>query len=119
MGKGNNNRKSNDNPIIRRPKQISLLSKETNDIAEVVAELCIPAFEVFLRQGPLVKEGVTVYLHKEGLKYQILIAGAVVGKLTSEQSIMISKCSDLNILYNGIIVERKKGCYARFTRTPQ
>jgi hypothetical protein len=127
MGSGNSNRKKSDAPFIRRPKQIPSLSSIGIGLSGHgsafggsafggAAEVCIPSFDVKVKENYLTKAKVKVQLQKKDDRYSVMIGGMEIGSLSVRHSKMISTCMKLGVRYAGEIVLKKQKPYARFDR---
>jgi hypothetical protein len=112
-------RKKSDSPIIQVPKGGKAGSGSGGSAkSEQIATMCLPSFEVRLKENMSVKVGSVVQLEIDaaGL-YQIYSNRTIIGTLSKKQSDMISACKDLGAVYDGKIVSNKdKELYARFYR---
>lgn len=116
MGSGTLNRKKTDETFIRVPKTTLGISGLSGMSKSNAVEVCIPSFDVKLKQGPLIKGGVKVNLSKQNDIYVITVGDTQVGVINPKYSKMISQCAALNVTYKGEIVGLKNIFYARFVR---
>lgn len=116
MGSGTLNRKKTDETFIRIPKTAIGISGLSGISKSNAVEVCIPSFDVKLKQGPLIKAGVKVNLYKQNNLFVITIGDTQVDIVNDKYSKMISHCASLNVTYKGEIVNLKNTFYARFVR---
>ncbi len=116
MGSGNNNRKSSDTTIVRRPKAFAASGLSSTSGGGYTADVCIPSFDVLIKESNLTQHGIKVYLKKETQGFSVTIAGSVIGHLTVKYSKMITKCLEMGVKYSGEIILFKTKKYARFIR---
>ena len=124
MGSGST-RKITDSPIIRIPK-VSQKSKggvggggggRQGSTPEEVASVCVSSFETKLTKNHLLKDGLPVFLKKNGSGvYDILLFNKNVGSLNIKISGMVERCTEMGVLYTGEIKQKKDEFYARFIR---
>lgn len=117
MGSGEK-RNPKDTVIIKRPRiaVIDLPSGVSSSKADIAADVCIPSFEVKLKPSPHIKTGARVRLVKAGNIYLIMLSTTEVGRLTAARTAIINNCASLGIHYAGVVVLKKNGPYAVFTR---
>jgi hypothetical protein len=116
MGSGNNNRKKNDNPLIRRPKRVFASGSEGPDIGNAAASVCIASFDVRVKKSGLTLPTVPVQLKRQGDVYHIMISGTEIGDLNARLSKMVTMCGKMGFGYSGEIVVINSNSYARFNR---
>jgi hypothetical protein len=116
MGSGNNNRKNSDTTIVRRPKAFSSLGLSSGSGGGSNTDVCIPSFEVLIKDTNLTQVGVKVYLKKEIDVFSITIAGSIIGHLPNKYSKIITQCLEMGVKYSGEIILSKTKKYARFIR---
>lgn len=116
MGSGTLNRKKTDQTFIRIPKTGVGFGGLSGVAKSNAVEVCIPSFDIKLKEGSLVKAGVKVNLSKQNDIYIITVGDTQVGTVNAKYSKMISHCASLNVSYKGEIVELKNTFYARFFR---
>lgn len=121
MGSGST-RKSTDSPIIRIPK-VSQRSKgggsggRQGNTPEEVANVCVSSFETKLTRNRLLKNGLPVFLKKNGSGiYDILLFNKNIGSLNEKMSEMVEICTEMKVSYTGEIKQKKDEFYARFIR---
>jgi len=116
MGSGRNNRKGNDQPVIRRPIREISFGIGIPDAGGIVAEVCIPSFDQRVKKSNLTQSGIKVRLQKEANLFIIYIGENAIGQLNETRSAMVAKCISLGVRYAGEIAVKKGNVYARFTR---
>ena len=116
MGSGNNNRKGNDSPFIRRPVKKIGLGIGIPDRGTMAPEVCVPSFDKRVVKSNLTQPGVKVRLQKKDAVYDICIGNNVVGSLNEKFSKMVANCSKMGVGYNGEILVKNGEVYARFNR---
>ena len=118
MGSGTNRRPS-DSPIIRTPKKAGGTGGSGDggrDAADRVADVCLPSFEVKIKEHALVKKDQTVTLSKDGTLYAVLILSEKIGSLDDKLSKMVDECGEMGVKYTGKVVMKEGKPYARFFR---
>lgn len=118
MGSGNDNRKDNDAPIIRRPKLSVTNSEVKSDVAGSVADSCVQSFDVLVN-SKLAAANVPVSLITIEGNYFVSIGSEAVAKVSLKRSEMLKQCLDLGVRYSGKIVDVNGKLYARFFRVTE
>lgn len=116
MGSGTDNRKKSDKVYIRRPVKTDALGNVVSSGGAQAAEICMPSFEQRIAETNLTKEGIKVHLQANDDRYEILIGGTFVGKLSKRVSFMVTKCAGLGVRYSGMVIKKQGVIYARFIR---
>ncbi len=116
MGSGQNNRKKNDAPIIRRPAQAIQAITGIPDFGGMAADKCLPSFDVKVDQSALTKPKIKVTLQLHNGRYAVMVAASTIGQLSEKQSETVGECLKLGVKYSGVIIEKNGRVYARFNR---
>jgi hypothetical protein len=116
MGSGNENRKKSDTTSIRRPKAFSGLGLSATAGEEYNADVCVPSFDVLIKDLGSVNPGMAAYLKKDADEYFITVAGSIISPLPTKYSKMVKRCLEMGVKYTGEIISVKTKMYARFIR---
>lgn len=114
MGSGSK-KKSRDSIIIARPQKYRTGSGggggHTNNDSDP-NKVCLPSFDVKIRQDKILKKGLILTLDGE----KVLLGGINLGILSARQKIMVERCKEF--VYRGSVEFDKKTLkfYGRFFR---
>jgi hypothetical protein len=111
MGSGSK-RKGNDTLIINRPRPEGTATGGGSSGGEDINRVCPPAFDVGIKPPRPIPDGTPVTVKGQ----ELYIHGDRVGKLTSKNEEVLTRCADHGIGYAAAVVNRRGKAYAHFSQ---